>query len=108
MAGTQTTNPTRRKTRLALALIGLGGVLFLSTQVDAWLSRGRAEKALAAKRVWVSELQLTDLCLFTEARYTRHPTQADLHTPFQDHPLSFDHFPSASLIGPPPGLAGGK
>jgi hypothetical protein len=47
------------------------------------------------------ELQLTDLCLFTEARYTRHPSMADLHSPFQDHPLSLEHFPSGSLVTPP-------
>jgi hypothetical protein len=26
------------------------------------------------------------------------------HTAFQDHPLSFEHFPSGSLSGPPPHL----
>ncbi|MCC6345870.1 MAG: hypothetical protein IT388_01635 [Nitrospirales bacterium] len=52
----------------------------------------------------VRRLELTDLCLFTEARYTRHITQADLATPFQDHPLSLEHFPSGSLLPPPPCL----
>lgn len=45
-------------------------------------------------------LRLTDLCLFTEARYTRHPAMADLHSPFQDAPASFDYFPSGSLLMP--------
>lgn len=45
-------------------------------------------------------LQLTDLCLVTEARYTRHPAMADSHAPFQEHPLAFEHFPSGSLIQP--------
>ncbi|GFE61167.1 hypothetical protein [Geobacter sp. AOG2] len=49
----------------------------------------------------VRELMLTDLCLFTEARYTRHPSMADLHSPFQDHPLSLEHFPSGSFLSPP-------
>lgn len=49
----------------------------------------------------VKELGLTDLCLFTEARYTRHPAMADLHAPFQDHPGAFEHFPSGSLVTPP-------
>ena len=49
----------------------------------------------------VKALELTDLCLFTEARYTRHITQADLNTPFQDHPMSLEHFPSGSFIMPP-------
>ncbi len=54
----------------------------------------------------VRQLQLTDLCLFTEARYTRHPSQADLHSAFQDHPLALEHFPSGSLLLPPANLRG--
>jgi hypothetical protein len=49
----------------------------------------------------VRTLGLTDLCIFTEARYTRHPAVADLHSAFQDHPISLEHFPSGSIIGPP-------
>jgi hypothetical protein len=49
----------------------------------------------------VRELELSDLCLFTEANYTRHPTQADLQTPFQELPMSLEHFPSGSLLAPP-------
>lgn len=57
---------------------------------------------LADSRALAAELSLTDLVLFTDARYTRHPSMADRHTPFQDYPLSFEHFPSGSLIPPPP------
>ncbi len=49
----------------------------------------------------VRDLELTDLCLFTEASYTRHLSQADFHTPFQDYPMSLEHFPSGSLFSPP-------
>jgi len=49
----------------------------------------------------VRTLQLTDLCLFTEARYTRHPAMADRFAPFQDHPGAMEHFPSGSLVTPP-------
>ncbi len=52
----------------------------------------------------VAHLELTDLCLFTEARYTRHLSQADLHSAFQDHPLSLEHFPAGSVAGPPVSL----
>ena len=48
----------------------------------------------------VHTLELTDLCLFTEARYTRNPSQTDFYAPFQDHPCSLEHFPSGSLIMP--------
>jgi hypothetical protein len=43
-------------------------------------------------------LRVTDLCLTTEARYTRHPAMADRHAPFQEHPVALEHFPSGSLI----------
>ncbi len=49
----------------------------------------------------VRYLRLTDLCLFTEARYTRHPAMADYFAAFQDHPTAFEHFPSGSLVQPP-------
>ncbi len=57
--------------------------------------------SLQEKSELVKKLELTDLCLVTEASYTRHLSQADLHTPFQDHPISFEHFPSGSLLMPP-------
>ena len=49
-------------------------------------------------------LGLTDLCLFTEARYTRHPSMADRGTAFQDHPMSLEHFPSGAIVPVPPHL----
>lgn len=52
----------------------------------------------------VKTLQLTDLCLATEAWHTRNPSLSDRHTPFQTHPLCLEHFPSGSLITPPPFL----
>lgn len=55
---------------------------------------------LDRKAALVTNLRLTDLCLFTEARYTRHLSQADLNTAFQDHPLSLEHFPSGSFTQP--------
>ncbi len=64
----------------------------------------RQEQDLASIReraLMVRNLGLTDLCLFTEARYTRHPSQADLHSAFQESPLSLEHFPSGSLLAPP-------
>ncbi|MEN8134513.1 MAG: hypothetical protein ABFS18_03120 [Thermodesulfobacteriota bacterium] len=46
-------------------------------------------------------LGLTDLCLATEARYTRHPAVSDLTTPFMDHPGAIEHFPSGSFWAAP-------
>lgn len=38
---------------------------------------------------------------FTEARYTRHPALADLHSAFQDGPGAPEHFPAGTLMPPP-------
>ena len=63
-------------------------------------SRGIAD--LTAKRQLVKALGITDLSLCSEARYTRHPSQADLFSPFQDFPAAFEHFPTGSIIPPNP------
>lgn len=60
-------------------------------------------------RELVDRLELTDLAVWTEARYTRHPSQADFFAPFQDAPSSLEHFPAGSVIAPPGRpLAGGN
>jgi hypothetical protein len=57
-------------------------------------------RQLPALKTTVSALQLTDLSLWTEARYTRHPSQADRFTPFQDFPSALEHFPAGSIMAP--------
>lgn len=78
---------------LATACLLILGLFFRPTEAN--------EQKLAANQAMVQKLGLTDLALFTEARYTRHPTRADLHAALQDHPGAFDHFPSGSLLPPP-------
>lgn len=94
-----------RKSTSYLILVALGGLLLaflvLVHPFRDMKTYGHAEQKRAQV---VRDLQLTDLCLFTEARYTRHLSQADLFSPFQDHPMAFEHFPSGSLVLPPPHL----
>jgi hypothetical protein len=56
---------------------------------------------IPAKRALAGQLELTDLAVWTEARYTRHPSQADFFSPFQDFPSALEHFPAGSVVGPP-------
>jgi hypothetical protein len=93
-----------RKSSLALALAA-GAALLLGTMfAHAGLQR-RADLPLLDRVAGVvARLELTDLALFTEARYTRHLSQADLHSAFQDHPTALEHFPTGSIAGPPAGL----
>jgi hypothetical protein len=69
--------------------------------VHASLRQRQERASLKAMGEMAKKLEITDLNLFTEANYTRHLSQADLHAPFQDGPLSQDHFPSGALAGPP-------
>ena len=62
----------------------------------------------AAGREVAAALGLTDVALFGEARYTRHRSLADLAAPFQDGPMSLDHFPAGSLVTPPRPTDGGR
>jgi hypothetical protein len=95
--------PSSRFFTLAAAEAALLALLFAHAAAE----RSASGPALAERAALVRELGLTDLCLFTEARYTRHPTQADRHAAFQDSPLSLEHFPSGSLLAPPKGLLSG-
>nr|CRH07985.1 Conserved protein of unknown function [Candidatus Magnetococcus massalia] len=72
-----------------------------STWVHMGWNQAEHAKRVVDNRGWVDKLSLTDLSLFTEARYTRHLTMADRQSAFQEHPLAMDHFPSGSLVAPP-------
>ena len=87
-----------RRSDLVLGGLATGLALFAAALAHAALS-GNADTEIAARLV--RQLGLSDLALFTEARYTRHPSQADLHSAFQDYPGALDHFPSGSLLPPP-------
>ena len=84
-------------------------IIFTATQVvliaimllHTCLSQRAAVPELLERAKLVKTLRLTDLCLFTEARYTRHPAMADRFAPFQDHPTALEHFPSGSFVTPP-------
>ena len=90
-----------RRSTIFFLSITIGILLFTGLLLHARQGGITFEVMHAANAEMVKDLQLTDLCLFTEARYTRHPSMADLHSPFQDHPLALDHFPSGSLVSPP-------
>lgn len=62
----------------------------------------RQEAAGPSLAILVAGLGLSDLCLATEARYTRHPAVSDPLTPFMSHPGAIEHFPTGSFWAPPP------
>lgn len=89
--------------RSSAYLLYLGANLLLAglLLVHASHRRSALEADLREAAALAGRIGLTDICLTTEANYTRHPTQADLHSPFLDGPFGFDHFPSGAVIGPP-------
>ncbi len=89
-----------RKSDSLLLYFSAGLFLLIATVVDSSLRQDAADAVLEQRTKMVRELGLTDLALFTEARYTRHLSQSDLHSAFQDHPMALEHFPSGSLYLP--------
>jgi hypothetical protein len=92
---------TARKSTIFLCSMAGLSLLFISMLIHASARRAAEMTSIVKMACAVRENGLTDLCLFTEASYTRNPTQTDLHTPFQENPASLEHFPSGSLLPPP-------
>jgi hypothetical protein len=70
---------------------------------DLLMSFGMHNRLKAADKdqdeiaIVVAALGLTDLCIATEARYTRHPALTDYVVPFMDYPGEMEHFPTGSF-----------
>lgn len=91
-----------RKSTVYLIFTALSGMaLILLMALYPVRSMEAHRESLHEQKQLVRQLEVTDLCLFTEARYTRHLSQADLHSAFQDHPVALEHFPSGSIVFPP-------
>jgi len=90
-----------RNSTLFLVFMALNLALLGATALHARYGQAAARTELPAMAAMARELMLTDLCIFTEARYTRNPAMADLFAPYQDHPVALEHFPSGSLVTPP-------
>jgi hypothetical protein len=89
------------KYKIFVGFIVLEAAILAFLLIGALLSADKMRPEIAAKRQLVKRLMLTDLALWTESRYTRHPSQADFFTPFQDFPGAIEHFPAGSIVAPP-------
>ena len=89
-----------RKAKKFFFFILIQGIILILLLAHSFYQIHADQSRLQEKKQMVRDLELTDLCLFTEANYTRHLTQADRHTPFQNSPMAFEHFPSGSLLLP--------
>ena len=82
---------------LILLLSALDGMLYLHARQLS----SKLEKDFSVQKIAVGGLGLTDLCVATEARYTRHPAVSDPMVPFMDHPGAIEHFPTGSFWSAP-------
>ena len=93
-----------RKSDIYLLYLSANVIVLLLVFVHAAFMRETAQDMLIEKSEMVKRFELTDLCLFTDARYARHLSMADMNSAFQDMPMAFEHFPSGSIMVPPPHL----
>lgn len=80
-------------------------IFFLILDSALYLHASRLRETLqsdyAVQAIAVAGLGLSDLCVATEARYTRHPAVSDAMVPFMDHPGAIEHFPTGSFWAAP-------
>jgi hypothetical protein len=89
-----------RKSNLFLIYCGINLLLLAFLFGHSIHKQKGSRTLLEEEREIVKDYQLTDLCLFTEASYTRHLSVADRYTAFQDGPMALEHFPSGSILAP--------
>lgn len=82
-------------------------IIVLFAMIDAGLlaaghlRQRETARHLPVRQIVTAALGLTDLCVATEARYTRHPAVSDPMAPFMDHPGAMEHFPTGAFWAPP-------
>jgi hypothetical protein len=84
---------------LAIVLLGFA-LLSWGVRVEKIASDQEQARVLPAVQAMASELGAFELCLSTEARYTRHLVQSDRVVVAMDHPGALDHFPSTMFFAP--------
>ncbi len=87
--------------RAAIGLVVLEIVVAVTLAATGSAREQHQQQTREDNRLMVRELGLTDLALSTGTSYTRHPSQADLFAPYNEHPCAFEHFPAGSFLPPP-------
>jgi len=90
--------PSRILSYILLCIFAVDGAIFFYVRQQA-KSASREQPQIS---IVVAGLGLTDLCIATEARYTRNPAVTDHVVPFMDYPGEIEHFPTGSFWAPPP------
>jgi len=83
-----------------LRCLAVAAALLFLLSLHAWFTASESSPVIKEWQAMVQRYDLADLCLFTDALYTRNPVLTDLTTAFQDHPAALEHFPSGTLVAP--------
>jgi len=69
--------------------------------IDVMLRTEQFNTSGALKHRFQQIVSIPDLGITTAARYLRHYSLSDSTTPFQDYPVSREHFPAGFVYAPP-------
>lgn len=86
------------KTWISLLTVGFFGICGLYSYGLTFNTKVSKRQKSCQKTA--TRLLLTDFCLSTESRHTRHISMPELMAPFQDVPGFHEHFPSSSFFPP--------
>lgn len=96
----------RARARFALLAGSILAALLAAIAAHAAYLRGLDQGAANARREAVRLVGAPDLVLSTNARWLRHPSQAEAGAAASDAPLAFDPDPAGALVGPPVRILG--
>ena len=91
----------RMRCRLFVLLMMIEILVLASLLASGYVAVVRTEPVRESNRQLVRFFELTDLALWTGARYTRHLSQADLFSAFQDGMGALERFPEGALAPVP-------
>ena len=83
--------------RLFACLIALEVLVLVFLVAAGHFASDRMAAVRRCNRQLVQVFELTDLSIWTGARYTRHLSQADVFSAFQDNMAALEHFPEGAL-----------
>ena len=91
--------------RFFVCLIALEVLTLVVLLAAGHIAIDRMAPVQRENRQLVDVFELTDLSIWTGARYTRHLSQADVFSAFQDSMGALEHFPAGVLASPPASIA---
>jgi len=77
--------------------ISIEFICVLGFYIWGQIKESERQVILQKEQIIAQKLLLSDFCLTTESRHTRHISMPEWIAPFQDFPAYLEHFPSSSF-----------